>query len=203
MSENLISLLRAAQAGNREALNALLEHARPHLEASARQFADRDRAAESVSDLVQEAGVLAWKNLSAFQGGPTDAETEQKLLAWLAQIVRRAGIDARRAAQAQRRRPEGPVLALHAGSSASSGFQPPAGDPTPSANVRRDEESELVQRALAQLPDEESRQLLRLVFMQGQSLRQAATEMGLTYDQARHRYHTALGALQEALKRLE
>jgi RNA polymerase sigma factor (sigma-70 family) len=124
---------------------------------------------------------------------------------WLSQIVRRAGIDARRAANAQRRRPEGPLLALHAGGDASTGagIQPPAGDPTPSANVRRDEESELVQAALAQLADDDSRKLLRLVFMQGQSLRQAAEEMGLTYDQARHRYHAALGELQEALARWE
>jgi RNA polymerase sigma factor (sigma-70 family) len=201
MAEELVTRLRQARAGDRQALDGLLERVRPHLEARARRVADPGRAADSVSDLVQEAGVLAWKNLPAFQGGQTDEETERMLFAWLGQIVHRLGIDARRSAKAQRRRPQTPLLSLDqpADSYAGGGLHPPAGDPTPSANVRFDETTQRVREALARLKSDESRTLVRIVFVEGRSLRQAAEEMGLTYDQVRLRYRQALVELEKAL----
>ena len=110
MSATLVELLRQAQSGDRTALNELLHQLRPHLESVARHFADPARPSESVSDLVQEAGVLAWRNLSDFRGAPDDDEaTERQLLGWLTQILRRAGVDKRRMAHAQRRSPSMPM----------------------------------------------------------------------------------------------
>ena len=44
---------------------------------------------------------------------------------------------------------------------------PAADQPTPSMNVRADEQSRQVQEALAKIPDETDRELLRLRFFEG------------------------------------
>jgi RNA polymerase sigma factor (sigma-70 family) len=202
-ADDLAELLRQAQAGNRAALNALLARLRPHLEAVAQSFADPAHPAESVSDLVQEAGLLAWKSLGDFRGGATSGDTERQLLAWLAQIVRHVGIDARRAARAQRRSPTTPVASLDAGATPSSpALQTPGDEATPSAHARSHEASNLIAAALARLDDEASRQIAQLVFIEGLSLRQVAVRLGLTYDQVRHRYHKLLTQLEGELKGL-
>ena len=205
MSSSIAELLRRAQTGDRAALNELLERMRPHLEAVARNFADPARPSESVSDLVQEAGLLAWQNLAGFRGGATDEATEKQLLAWLTQILRRTGLDNRRAARAQRRAPAMPVLSLDAPAAETSGpgLQPTTGDPTPSANARSEEAREQIATAMARLSDSVNQALAQLVFVEGQSLRQAGEQLNLTYDQVRHRYHKILAQLENELGELQ
>jgi RNA polymerase sigma factor (sigma-70 family) len=201
MSSTLANLLRSAQAGDRAALNELLELLRPHLEALAKTFADPAHPSESASDLVQEVGMVAWKNLAGFRGAATDEDTERQLLAWLSQILRRAGIDNRRAARAQRRSPAQPLVSLDApaGDSSEPRLQAAANDTTPSAQVRSQETSEQLATAVARLEDPINQSLVRIVFVEGQSLRQAAEQLQLTYDQVRHRYHKILAQLESEL----
>ena len=73
---------------------------------------------------------------------------------------------------------------------------------TPSANVRAEEQAALVRAALAKVPDETDRALLRLRFFEGLSLRQAARQLGVSYDAARERYRRALTRLEGDLARL-
>jgi RNA polymerase sigma factor (sigma-70 family) len=196
-SDDLVALIHQANSGDSEALNLLLERVRPHLAAAAKRYGSADGA----SDVVQEAGVAAWKNMASFQGGANNVETEHKLFAWLQQIVRRLGIDRRRAAKAQRRRPAAPILSLDQPqpSQTGLGFHPAADETSPSAAVQRNETIERIQEGMALLKGDESRTILWLVFVDGHSLRQAAEAMGLTYDQIRLRYHQALKELEQTL----
>src|SRR5262249_25969000 len=89
---------------------------------------------------------------------------------------------------------------------ASDGAQPPAAgvdptgrEPTPSASLWSEEQARLVQAALAKIADETGREILRLRFFEGLSLRQAAQQLGLTYAQARGRYQSSLQHLETEL----
>lgn len=68
-------LVRRAQAGDRQAMERLLELVRPHLENLAGGYADPAEPAESTSDLVQSVLVRAWQNIEQFRGGAGDDET--------------------------------------------------------------------------------------------------------------------------------
>ena len=97
------NLVKQARAGDRDAMDKLLDALRPHMERIARKYADPGQGAESVSDLVQEAGLRAWQRLEQFRGGAGDAETLAMLRSWIAQIVRTIGINAREARNTRRR----------------------------------------------------------------------------------------------------
>jgi RNA polymerase sigma-70 factor (ECF subfamily) len=199
-------LVRRAQAGDRQAMNRVLELLRPHLEAQARRYADPARASASVSDLVQEVRLRAWQKIDQFRGGTTDEQTLALFRAWLGQIVQRLGLNAQRRRKAQRRQPPQPLVPLSpsAGEGAPSragGIDPVADGPTPSVNVRADEEARLVQAALEKIPDETDRAILRLRFFDGLSLRQTALQLGLGYDKVRDRYQLLLQRLERELGR--
>lgn len=75
-------LVRQAQAGDQQALDRLLSVVRPYLERLAQRYADPAWPSESVSDLVQEAWVRAWRKLDQFRGAADDEQTRAAFLAW-------------------------------------------------------------------------------------------------------------------------
>ena len=82
-------------------------------------------------------------------------------------------------------------------------IDPTAPEPTPSANVRADEQSRLVLEALNKLPDPINREIIRLRFFEGLSLRQIAAQLDLTYDVVRERFKTTKKRLQRELEGLQ
>jgi RNA polymerase sigma factor (sigma-70 family) len=201
------SLLRRAQAGDRHSLDDLLAALRPHLETLARPFADPACAAESTSDLVQEAELRAWQRLHQFKGTDDDEGALAMFRAWVGQFVRRLGQNARRHRRRKRRRPDRPVASLDAVAPGQSAnllgvAEPHANEPSPSTNVRADERTQSVLQALAALPDEQERQIVRLRFFDGLSLRDIAGRLGLTYDVVRERYRVSKQRLGRALEGL-
>src|SRR5205823_6394028 len=78
------------------------------------------------------------------------------------------------------------------------GIDPAASDPTPSANVQADEQARLIRAALERIPDTTDREMVRLCFFEGLSLRQIAERLNLTYDEVRERYHSSLRLLERA-----
>jgi len=200
-------LVEAARKGDEDAMAQLLVRVRPHMEAIARSYSDPSQAMESVSDIVQEAWLKAWQKLDQFQGGKTDDETLAMLLAWVGQIVRRLAINAHRDRNRQRRQaPGGGILSLDgaapAGSSGGGGIYAQSNGSTPSAAARGEEESQLVEAALDNLPDPSDRMLLRLRFFEGISLRQIAERLDLSYDKVRERYEACLRRLEGDLASL-
>jgi RNA polymerase sigma factor (sigma-70 family) len=202
--ENFHDLVRRAQAGDRQALDRVLDLLRPYLERTARRYADPARASASVSDLVQEAGLRAWQKLDQFRGGDNDEQTLALLRAWLGQIVQSLGLNTHRRRKAQRRSPPQAIVPLGGAAAGPSdakpaGAEPAGNEPTPSVNVGADEQARLVQAALAKIPDETDRTVLRLHFFEGLSLRQAAQQLNLSYDNVRDRYQRSLQRLEREL----
>lgn len=199
-------LLQAAQSGDEPAVERLLALIRDHLAQSAERFRDQRQAVESGSDLAQEAAIRLWQHINEFQGGDSDEESLAKFLAWTLQIVRRLGLNARRDHAAQRRSPQGQPLRLTTLSAADSITQgvpePAAADPTPSAAARSSEEALVIRDAVSRLPDDLDRELLRLRFFEGCSMRQIAERVPISYDQIRDRFRAIMRKLERDLEGL-
>ena len=200
-------LVRKAQAGDREAMDKVLDLLHTHLEYLARPFADPSRPAESTSDLLQDSCLRAWQKLGSFKGGKNDEETFAMFRAWIGTIVRRLGINARRDGSRQRRRP--PNKILHLGSpppgktpSTISKLDAPSPDPTPSANVRVDERSRKIEVALESLSDPMDTAIVRMRFYDGLTLVQVSERLGVGYEQVKERYRAAIRRLEGDLQGL-
>jgi RNA polymerase sigma factor (sigma-70 family) len=200
-ADGFSALIRQAQAADREAHDNLYRRVQPFLDRLARVYADPARASESASDLAQEAWLRAWQYLDRFKCPADDGESAALFRTWLAQVVRRVGLNKRRDGRAKKRRPPQPLLSWSADDSVNPGPTDP--QPSPSANARLDERDRLVLQALADLPDEIDRTLVRLRFFDGLSLREITDRVGLTYDQVRLRYQQALRQLGSRLGKLE
>jgi RNA polymerase sigma-70 factor (ECF subfamily) len=164
-------LITRARAGDQAALGALLGKYRGHLWQLAEKLLD-DRAAGRIdaSDVVQQTCLSVHKQIADFDG-----KDPAQFAAWLRQIhernVRNAVRDQLRAGKRDISREE--RLAdrdVHA-----------AGQTTASQHVVRNEESERLAKAIAQLPDDEQ-EALRRRYLEGQSLAEVGSAMGLTKD---------------------
>jgi RNA polymerase sigma-70 factor, ECF subfamily len=201
-------LLRQAQSGDRAAMDRVITLLRPYLEQVAARYADPDRASASASDLVQDACLRAWEKIDQFHGGTNDEQTLALFRSWVGQIVQRLGLNDRRDRKAQRRTPALPLVRLDnpgAGESTArgGGADPADREPTPSMNLRTDEQARLVQAALERIADETDRAVLRLRFFDGLSLREIAERLTLSYNKVRERYQVGLEQLERELGRLE
>lgn len=198
-------LLSMARAGDKTATDRLLTLVRDHLATTAHKYDDARQAVESTSDLVQVASLRLWQHLPAFRGGDTDSESLAMFLAWSEQIVERLGLNALRDRSAQRRQPTGTIQRLSPNSAQDSSacvVEPAATDPSPSASARGREEAVCIKAAVERLTDETDRELLRLRFFQGHSLRQIADELPLSYDQIRDRFKAIMKRLERELEGL-
>jgi len=192
----LDDFLKRARGGDRQAVDQLLAVLRPHLEQLARRYADPDCPGESTADLVQEAALRVWQKLDQFRGGDDAEQTTAMFQEWVKQLVAHLGLDRQRAHQAQRRGPSQPVLRLEASGGA---IDPAASGPTPSANAGLEEQAERIRAALEALPEATDREIVRLCFFDGLSLRQIAERLALSYDKVRERYHRSLKVLEREL----
>lgn len=163
-------LLARAHHGDRTAIDELLARIRPWIEQMAHQHAPRQRPDGSVSDLVQEAWLRAWQKLDQFQGAADEAQSVAMFRAWLTRIVARLGLNAARHDGARQRTPPGKLLLLNGNGAAGDSaplLDPSATEPTPSARVRAEEQSRLVQEAMARMDDPIDREIIRLRFFEG------------------------------------
>lgn len=106
--------------------------------------------------------------------------------------------------KAQRRRPPQKIVRLQQAPTGASTSQGSAIDPadselSPSQNVQADEQARRVRDRLARLPDPTDREIVRLRFFEGLSLRQIADRLQLSYDQVRDRYQHSMRRLERDL----
>jgi RNA polymerase sigma-70 factor, ECF subfamily len=164
-------LIERARLGDQAALGELLEKYRGYLLGVADKLLD-DRAAGRIdaSDLVQQTCLSVHRQIAEFEG-----HDAPQFAAWLRQIHER---NIRNAARNQ----------LHAGKRAidrekriSDAEAYVARQTSPSQQVVRNEESARLARAITQLPPDEQ-EALRRRYMDGESMVEIATGMGLTKD---------------------
>ncbi|MGH9361863.1 MAG: RNA polymerase sigma factor, partial [Thermoanaerobaculia bacterium] len=192
-SQGFQSLLEKARGGDRGAMDRLLRVIRPRMLALARRYADPQRSGESASDLMQEAWLKTWQRLDQFHGGKSDAETLQMFEGWVGRIVHRLGLNSLRDRSTGKRKPRGrEVLPLGGVGPAGGCLDAASSGPTPSARLRLSEEARVVRTALRKLPDRADREIVRLRFFEGLSLREISRRLGLGYDLVRSRYQRSL-----------
>lgn len=196
-------LVERAQAGDRRAMDEVLSILRPHLESLARPYADPTRPVHSTSDLLQESCLRAWQKLDRFESGRNDEETFAMFRGWVGQIVRRLGMNARRALAAKGRSPPGRILRL--GPVGDEGT-PQGGEhvlqsrtSTPSTYACADEMAHQIQAALDRLPDPTAARIVRMRFFEGLTVPQIAERLGLGSTEVRRRYRSARQLLHRDL----
>ncbi len=200
---DFLTILRAAQSGETRALEELLQSLHPFLESLARGYADPDADAASTADLVQESWLRAWKNLKDFRAGAVEEEALIQFRAWISTIVHRLGLNAQRARQAQKRRPQGPAASpvkLQGRNSAVPDREIAAIQTSPSQRASRNENAQRVHQALGSVPDPLQREVLFLRFFEGLDLKKVASRLGITYDRARKLFAAGLRVMEAHLQ---
>ena len=200
-------LVKKAQDGDRQAMDQVLDTVRPYLQRIASSYADPVRPVRSTMDLLQDACMRAWDNVESFEGGAGDEETFALFRAWIAQIVRRVGLNAKRDRYAHRRSGKKKVLRLapRGGGETSTPagkMEPPAVGPSPSSNVRMDERMLQIEEALKKLPRQSDAQIVRMHFFEGMALPEVAKKLDLKYNYVRDRFRVTMQRLQQDLKKL-
>ena len=82
-------------------------------------------------------------------------------------------------------------------------MEPAASGPTPSANAQGDEQRQLIRAALEEILEGEDREIVRLRFFEGLSLRQISERLTLGYDHVRERYQLSMRRLERELAGLQ
>jgi RNA polymerase sigma-70 factor (ECF subfamily) len=189
----------AAQRGDRLALAKLLARCHPQLRtwATARIAPDL-KAKIDPDDVLQEVYIDVARQIDRFEDrGPGS------FIAWARAILSQRLIDARRAAQCQAR-DIGREVSIKLGDADSCGSlldQVYADSGTPSRIIRR---QEALQALLASLPNlsESHRQVIKLRFLDGLSVADAAAQLGKSEDAIVALTKRALAALRAAIDRV-
>ena len=177
------ALVRAAQAGDLEAFNILVQrHERPVFNVALRLLRDVGLA----EDATQDAFIRAWQNIGSFQTG--------SVRSWLYKIATNRAYDMLRASA---RRPAGSLEAeiVEIEPIWASGGQ---GDESPDAHALRRELSIYLERALTALPDDQ-RMVVMLVDVQGLDYHEVAETMGIALGTVKSRLSRARAKIRQAL----
>ena len=177
------ALVRAAQAGDLDAFNILVQrHERPVFNVALRLLRDVGLA----EDATQDAFIRAWQNIGTFQTG--------SVRSWLYKIATNRAYDMLRASA---RRPAGSLEAeiVEIEPIWASGGQ---GDESPDAHALRRELSIYLERALTALPDDQ-RMVVMLVDVQGLDYHEVAEAMGIALGTVKSRLSRARAKIRQAL----
>jgi RNA polymerase sigma-70 factor (ECF subfamily) len=197
MPPDPVELLRAARAGDRQALGNLLELYRNYLRLLARlQVGRRLRGKADPSDLVQETFLAAQRHFPEFRG-----KTEGELVDWLRQILASKLVDlARRYVGTRRRdvRLERQLADDLEGSSHALGAALLAPQSSPSDKAMRRERAVLLADAIKTLPADYG-EVIVLRHLEGLSLAEAAARMGRSTESVRKLWVRGIARLRSSL----
>jgi RNA polymerase sigma factor (sigma-70 family) len=204
--EGVHALVRRAQQGDESAWGPLFALVQPYLLGLAGQLLGPDWPGQSVSDLAQDTWLRAWRALSTFSGGESDADTGAVLRAWLGQIMRNVWRnDVRAAGAVCRKPPAGTPVPLDRGAEDSDPLAAllAGRDPTPSSGLHEADRQRRVREALGQIDDPTDREVVRRYFFEGQSLTRIAGQLGVSLDRVRQGFHRSLRRLRTHLDGLQ
>jgi RNA polymerase sigma-70 factor (ECF subfamily) len=177
------ALVRAAQAGNLEAFNLLVQrHERPVFNVALRLLRDVGLA----EDATQDTFIRAWQNIRTFQTG--------SVRSWLYKIATNRSYDMLRASA---RRPAGSLEAevVEIEPIWTAGG---AAEESPDALALRRELSIYLERALTALP-EDQRMVVLLVDVQGLDYHEVAETLGIALGTVKSRLSRARARIRQAL----
>jgi RNA polymerase sigma-70 factor (ECF subfamily) len=190
-------LLRAARAGNAEALGRLLEHYRPYLRLLAKlQVATRLKKEIDASDVVQETFLDAARDFQQFRGA-----SEPELIAWLKRLLAANVADAHRRFLGTRKRnvlQESQVQELLDQSSALIDQRIIDRNGSPSSLAARSEQAIRLAAALERLPPA-YHDVILLHHFHGFEFQQVAEQLGRTLHSVKNLWLRALVALKEQM----
>jgi RNA polymerase sigma-70 factor (ECF subfamily) len=177
------ALVRAAQAGNLDAFNVLVQrHERPVFNVALRLLRDVGLA----EDATQDTFIRAWQNIGAFQTG--------SFRSWLYKIATNRAYDMLRASA---RRPAGSLEAelveIEPIWTSGSGAEE-----SPDAHALRRELAIHLERALTALP-EEQRMVVLLVDVQGFDYHEVAETLGIALGTVKSRLSRARARIRQIL----
>src|SRR5262249_45207954 len=142
-----------------------------------------------------------WQKLPTFQGGANDQETAPAFRKWAARLVRNVIHNHWRAKHRPVRKPAGggpapepPAPHSRAGAAPAASEQ----GPRASKHLRDQERDALIARALSTL-ERVDREIIRLHFFEDRSYGEIAGQLGIAYDQVRHRHKLLLEQLADRL----
>jgi RNA polymerase sigma-70 factor (ECF subfamily) len=187
--------LEGARGGSAEALGELLEDCRAYLQAVAAEVLPAElRPKVSESDLVQETFLEARRDFHGFQGA-----TEAELLGWLRVILLHNLANQRRRFQGTGKRLASREVPLDADESGPHVQQLVDDGPSPSSAARANERDEALERALAQLSDDQREAIVRHT-RDKQTFAQIGAALGRSPEAARKLWTRALERLQHILE---
>lgn len=189
-SQELEAQIAAARAGSSEAIGELLTLYRESLRVLAQQrLAPYQRKQSIASDIVQNTLLSAHASFASFRGS-----SERELFAWLRRILVNNIID-----YARRHERESSVFESPADGSSWNAIEAvPGSEASPSQEVLKKEQTELVQAAIERLPVE-FQEVLHFRNRERLCFREIGLRMERTEDSARALWYRALKALQTEL----
>lgn len=192
--QEFLELLVQARQGDQQALGSLIDRYRPYLLKIACNEADTDlQAKEGESDLVQDTYLNAVRAFSLFKG-----QTPHDLRAWLRRILLNQIIGSHAHYHADKRAIDAEVpLQAVAGNDGCL-----AEVSTPSEQLVREEERQMLEMAFQTLPDIE-RTIIALRQKDGCAFAEIARRLNMTEDAAQKRWVRAIQALEEKVNRLD
>jgi RNA polymerase sigma factor (sigma-70 family) len=201
-------LIARAKAGDDEAWLSLHEMVRPYLLNVAQRLLGRGWAHRSVSDLTQDTWQRVCTKIETFHGGADDDQTAALFRAWVRVTMVRVSANWRREETTQRRQVSGGALSLSILQARDShdgvrAFDPIAEQSSVSGHVCSDEKRATIDRVLGTLDDCGDRELVRLHFFEGRSLRDIARERGVSDGSIRTRLRKILRRVGQGLKDIQ
>jgi RNA polymerase sigma-70 factor (ECF subfamily) len=172
------SLLAGVATGDADAATALVRRYQRRVYGLARTVLGDASAAE---DVAQEAFVRMWRHAEAFDASRASVAT------WLLTITRNLAIDALRLRRAE---PTDPAVLV--------ALQLPSAERDPADSAVLGDDVRRLRTAIATLPDEQRRALVRAAYL-GQTAREIGTYEAIPLGTAKTRIRTAMGKLRDAL----
>lgn len=195
--QEFLELLKRARAGSQEALGELIQRYRPYLMKIARDQGDTNlQAKEGDSDIVQDACTKAYEVFRQFQGA-----TSAEMRAWLRKILLRRLSDLRDEYFALKRNIRAEVSLQDLASKSGHGDHLEGSVSSPSEQVVRQEERDMLETALKRLP-ELDRAIIEMRQKEGRAFADIARQLNLSEEAAQKRWARAIQTLQESVRRL-
>jgi RNA polymerase sigma-70 factor (ECF subfamily) len=189
----LMELVASARQGSAQALGEVLQTFRGYLLAIAERELDPElRAKGGASDLVQDTFLKAHGQFASFRG-----ETEAEWRGWLRQILRHNLADFTRGFRESAKRCVDREVGLP-GADSSGAADVPGEGTSPSMQVLALEQAAQLERALAELP-EEQRRVIQYRYQEQRSFEEIAGLMRVTTNVARKLWLRAIQKVRQGL----